>query len=44
VGKPGGKRQKMRIRRKQEYNLNKDLRGIELGGMGWIDLPHDRNK
>jgi hypothetical protein len=42
VRKPGGKGQKMRIRCKKEYNINKDLLEIELGGVVWIDLAHER--
>jgi hypothetical protein len=38
VGKPEGKRQLGRLRRRWEDNIRIDLREIGWGGMDWIDL------
>jgi hypothetical protein len=44
VGKPEGKRLIGRPRRKWENNIKMDLKGIELGCTGWIDLAQDRDR
>jgi hypothetical protein len=43
VGKPEGKRQLGRPRRRWVDNIEVDLRGIGWGGMDWIDVAHDRD-
>jgi hypothetical protein len=43
VGKPEGKRQRRRPRRRWVHNIKMDLREIEWAGMDWIDLAQDRN-
>jgi hypothetical protein len=44
VGKPEGKRQLGRPRRKWVDNIKMDLRGIGWDGMDWIDLAQDRDQ
>jgi len=44
VGKPEGKRQLGRPRRRCEYNIKMDLQEMECGGMDWIQLAQDRNR
>jgi hypothetical protein len=43
VGKPEGKIQLGRQRRRWLDNIEIDLREIELGSMNWIDLSQDRD-
>jgi hypothetical protein len=38
VGKPEGKRQLGRSRRRWEDNIKMDLQEVGCGGMDWIDL------
>jgi hypothetical protein len=44
VGKPEGKRQLGRPRRRWVDNVKVDLREIGWGGMDWIDLDQDRDQ
>jgi hypothetical protein len=44
VGKPEGKRQLGRPRRRWVNNVKMDLREIGWGGMDWIDLAQDRDQ
>jgi hypothetical protein len=44
VGKPEGKQQLGRPRRRWEDNIKKDLSEIGWGGMDWIDLTLDRHQ
>jgi hypothetical protein len=44
VGKPEGKRQLERHRRRWEDNIKMDLKEIEWGGMDWVDLAEDRDQ
>jgi hypothetical protein len=44
VGKPEGKRQVGRPRRRWVDNVKIDLREIEWDGMDWIDLAHGRDQ
>jgi hypothetical protein len=44
VGKPEGKRQLGRPRRRWENNVKMDLRGIGWGGADWIVLAQDRDQ
>jgi hypothetical protein len=44
VGKPVGKRQLGRPRRKWMDNINIDLREIGWDGMDWIDVSQDRDQ
>jgi hypothetical protein len=41
VGKPEGKRQLGRPRRRWVGNIKMDLREIRWGGMKWVDLAQD---
>jgi hypothetical protein len=43
VGKPDGKTQLGRPRRRWAYNSEMDLTEIRWGGMGWTDLAQERN-
>jgi len=42
VGKPDGKRQLGRLRRRWEDNIKMDLQGVGCGGKDWIELAQDR--
>jgi hypothetical protein len=44
VGKPEGKRQLGRPRRRWEDNIKINLRDIGWGGMDWIDLAEDKDQ
>jgi hypothetical protein len=44
VGKPGGKRPLGIPRCMWVDNIKMGLRETGLGGMGWIDLTHDRDE
>jgi hypothetical protein len=44
VGKPEGKRQLGRPRRRLEDGIRMDLREIDLGGVDWIRLSQDRDR
>jgi hypothetical protein len=44
VGKPEGKKSLGRRRCRWFDNIKIDLRGIELGGLDWIDLGQGRDK
>jgi hypothetical protein len=44
VGKPEGKRQLGRPRRRWEDNIKMDLQEVGCGGMDWIDLTYDRDR
>jgi hypothetical protein len=44
VGKPEGKTQLGRHRRRWENNIRMDLREIGWGGMDWTDLAQDRDQ
>jgi hypothetical protein len=44
AGKPQGKRQLVRPRRRWVDNIKIDLREIGWGGMDWIDLAQDRDQ
>ena len=44
VGKPEGKRQLRRPRRRWEDNITMYLREVGCGGMDWIELAEDRDK
>jgi hypothetical protein len=44
VGKPEGKRQLGRARRRWVDNTKMDLREIGWGGMDWIDLAQDSDQ
>jgi hypothetical protein len=44
VGKPEGKRPLGRPKHRWVDNNKIDLRGIEWGGMFWIDLAQDRDQ
>jgi hypothetical protein len=43
VGKPEGKRQPARPRRRWEDNIKLDLQEVGCGGMDWIQLAQDRD-
>jgi hypothetical protein len=43
VGKPEGKRQLWRLRRRWEDNIKMDLQEVGCGGMDWIELAQDRD-
>jgi hypothetical protein len=44
LGKPEGNRSVGRPRCRWADNIKTDLRGIEWGGMDWIDLASDRDQ
>jgi hypothetical protein len=44
VGKPEGKRQLGRPRRRWEYNIRMDLREIGWEAVGWVHLAQDREQ
>ena len=44
VGKPEGKKQLGRPRRRWEDNIKKDLREVGCGGVDWIELARDRDR
>jgi hypothetical protein len=44
VGKPEGRRQLGRHRRRWENNIKMDLREVGWGGVDWIDLAQDRDR
>jgi hypothetical protein len=43
MGKPEGKRQPGRPRRRWEDNIKVDLRDVGCGGVEWIELAQDRD-
>jgi len=44
VGKPEGKRQLRRTRRRLVDNIRMDLQEVGCGYMDWIGLAHDRDR
>jgi hypothetical protein len=44
VGKPEGKRQLGRPRRRREDNIRMDLKEVRCGDMDWIGLAQDRDR
>ena len=44
IGKPEGKRQLGRSRRKWDDNIKKDLQDVGCEGMDWIDVAQDRDR
>jgi hypothetical protein len=42
VGKPEGKRQHGRSRRRREDNIKRDLQEVGCGRMDWIEKAQDR--
>ena len=44
VGKPEGKRQLGRPRRRWEDNIKMNVQEVVWGGMDWIELAQDRNR
>jgi hypothetical protein len=44
VGKPEGKGQLGRPRRRWENNIKIDLQEVRFGGMDWIELAQDRDR
>jgi hypothetical protein len=43
VGRPEGKRQVGRPKRRWEDNIKMDFQNVRFGGMDWIDLAQDRD-
>jgi hypothetical protein len=44
VGRPEGRRQLERPRRRWENNIKMDLQEVGWGGIDWIDMAQDRDK
>jgi len=44
VGKPEGRSQLGRPRRRWEDNIKMNLQEVECGGMDWIELAQDRER
>ena len=44
MGKPEGKRQLWRPRRRWEDNIKMDLQEVGCGGMVWIELAQDKDR
>jgi hypothetical protein len=44
IGEPEGKRSLGRPRHRRVDNVKMDLRDIEWGGMGWIDMAQDKDR
>ena len=44
VGKPEGKRQFGRLKRRWEENIKMDFQEAICGGMDWIELAQDRDR
>ena len=44
MGKPEGKRDLGRLRRRWEDNIKMDLQEVGFGGMDWIELAQDRDR
>ena len=44
VGKPDGKRQLGRPRRRWEDNIKTDLQEVGCGGIDWIEVAQDRDR
>ena len=44
VGKPEGKKQLGRPRRRWENDITMDLQEVGCGGMDWIELAQDRDR
>jgi hypothetical protein len=44
MGKPEGRRQLGRPRRRCEYNIKMDLQKVGWGSMDWIDMAQDRHR
>ena len=44
MGKPEGKKQLGRPRRRWENDITMDLQGVRCGGMDWIELAQDRDR
>ena len=44
VGKPEGRRQLGRPRRRWEDNIKMDIQEVGCGGMDWIELAQDRDR
>ena len=44
MGKPEGKRQLERPRRRWEDNIKMDLNEVGCAGMDWIELAQDRDR